>query len=266
MFYNNPYFWILLTALFCGAALGRITTFTRKARDPQRARNRKWVLACIYFSVAMIMLVCAIFIPGPEKFLDLNLLFTFLGASLIFFLAFRFKKAFGLPFFLLFILFLVMVLLFLQSITAFTGETQIATVEVLELKDSRMKLEVFRDKDTPYQSDILELEGQFFALEANLVIFDDELVFFGAKTWYRLLGLRSYSIAEAGEMHTESGVYPFPAPSGISRQLYVFIQRNASRLPGIKTVQTEQVRVEAHKAATYLVLLQNDGGMEILEK
>ncbi len=94
---HSPYFWTLFASGFLGASLSRMTMPTRDSINPARARGVKWALVCVYLSVMVSFGMVAVFIPGPHKILDIRLLFYFLAAACIFFLAFRFKRFVGIP-------------------------------------------------------------------------------------------------------------------------------------------------------------------------
>ena len=265
-FLSNPFFWVLLTAIFFSAAVSKITTFTKKARNMEKARNRKWILICIYFSLSIIFLLCAIFVPGPRHFLDARLLYLFAGAAAVFFLVFRFKKSIGLPLTLLFIMFVILLILFFQSITAFTGETKIATIRVLEAEGGHMKIEITRTADKPAESDIIEMAGSYIAPVVKIIIFEDYLVFLGARTWYRFVGISSFKTEKDMEIPLQADRYQFRNPPGISESLYSYFEKNEKTLPGVKSVQVNMDLKLAKSATDYSVMLQNDGGVEIVEK
>ena len=45
---------VIIGGLFAGAALSTATRRTRHKRDPQRAAARKWILACLSLSAAVV--------------------------------------------------------------------------------------------------------------------------------------------------------------------------------------------------------------------
>ncbi len=272
----SPYFWFFFAALFSGAAFSKATRPVKVKKDKEKEVDRKWIIICINFSIALLMVLTGLFIPGLDEagenpgalFLFFIILFVY------FFLAFRFKKAIGLPSSIIFILLITFVLLFLQSIISFTGETEIARIKVHYAKDNTMALEIIRDEAEPA---LIDMDGGYFAPIVEIVIFDDFLVFFGNKTWYRFLGLTSFSYEKDDSgirmYKQEDTDYYFKNPVGISEWLYTLIQNNHEFIPGIKAVQVEidlvkvfeETGQEPEKFKAYSIRIQNDGGIQIID-
>ena len=275
----SPYFWFFFTSLFFGAGLSKITRPVKEKGEKvkkEKEMNRKWIFICVYFSAAILLFLAGLFIPGLKKTIESNgNLFIFSIILLVyFFLAFRFKKAIGLPSSFILITLVFFILLFLQSVIAFTGETEIAQVKVHYAKDKVMTVEIIREKE---EQVIIDMDGEYFAPVAEVVIFDDFLVFFGYKTWYRFLGFTSFSYEKNDNglrtYRQEDTDYYFQNPVGISDWLYEFIRENHDSIPGIRTVQVEmdlfkvfdETGVEPEKYRTYSIRIQNDGGIQIID-
>jgi hypothetical protein len=225
----------------------------------------------LYLSLAVVAALGAVFVPGPEHILDPGLLYLFGGTTAFFFLVFRFKKSVGLLAVILAIALAGTLMLFLQSLNAFTGETEIAQVRVLDVQEERMQLEI-----APVRGErvITWLKGSYFAPVVRVVIFDDYVVFLGAKTWYRFEGITSFEMER-----TDTGIevrqldrgYYFPSPSGLSTKLWDFYERFESRIPGVRSVQVEmdlkrvQDKPRGRELSVYSLRIQNDGGLQIVE-
>jgi len=165
-------------------------------------------------------------------------------------------------------------LLLLQSLVAFTGETEIREVTVLSNRDGVMKLEV---RLGGQEAALIELDGEYFAPVVKVVIFDDYQVFLGRKTWYRFEGMTSFHLEDEGgsTKFRQSGMdYYFPQPSGISQALFRIYEENEGRIPGVTSVQVDlnlkRVRETAEQPVpipkVYSPMLQNDGGIQIVLK
>jgi len=115
---------VVLAALFAGAAASRATMRTGNKRDPGKARTRKWVVTCVYLSIAVVIGLVAVFVPGPEKMNDVRLAWVAAVAVVLAFCALRFKRALGIPVIVVLVAAVLVLGLFLQSIRAFTGETR----------------------------------------------------------------------------------------------------------------------------------------------
>jgi hypothetical protein len=272
---QSPHLWLVVSGLFCGAALNRALRSAShprwRASDPERARTAKWMFFTLYLCLAVVSALGAVFVPGPERILDIGLLYLFAGSTVFFFLVFRFKKTIGLLAVILAIALAGTLMLFLQSLNAFTGETEIARVRVLDAQDKRMKLEILPAQG---ESVITWLNGSYFAPVVRVIIFDDFVVFLGVKTWYRFDGIVSVE-----KQRTESGTsyelrdsgYTFPPPPAIVERLWDFLEKHGDPIPGIKTVQVEMdlKRVSeprrGRELSEYSLRIQNDGGLQIIE-
>ena len=259
-FLSSPFPWVVLAGIFLGAAVSRASMRTANRRNPEHARTRKWVIACVYLSFAVIFALLAIFVPEQHKaVLDVRFAWCAAGAAVLAFAVMRFKKALGIPIVVLTLAVLLLFGLFLQSIRAFTGETTIATVTVIGVEKDSMKLELAPRGGAPV---MLDLEGQYFAPIVKVVIFDDFFVFLGARTWYRFEGMTSFD----RNIRQGKSDYRFPQPAGMSEKVWEFFEKNESRIPGVKTAQVELVmkRAQPREFARYAVMVQNDGGVQIV--
>ena len=272
---QSPHIWLVVSGLFCGAALNRASrsaVYPRwRATDPDRARTAKWMFFTLYLCLAVVAALGAVFVPGPEQILDLGLLYLFAGSTVFFFLVFRFKRTIGLLAVILAIALAGTLMLFLQSLNAFTGETEIAQVRVLDARGGRMQLEIVPAQG---ESVITELSGSYFAPVVRVVIFDDYVVFLGAKSWYRFEGVTSFEMEKTDtgvEYRQQDTDYYFPSPSGITAKLWNFYERYETRIPGVRSVQVEMdlKRVQdtrrVRELSVYSLRIQNDGGLQIIE-
>src|SRR5271166_4113346 len=139
---QSPLPWVIAGGLFAGAALSQATQRTRHKADPERAATRKWILACVLLAAAVIFWLLAVFVPGPARILDPKLAWVGGIATGVAFFALRFRRALGIPIVVLAIAFVATFGLFLQSIHAFTGETEIASVRAISASSDSMRLEI----------------------------------------------------------------------------------------------------------------------------
>jgi hypothetical protein len=255
--FAGPLLWVILAGLFLGAALASATARTSRRRNPEQARTRKWVAACVLACIAVVLGLLAVFLSGPAKMMDIRLAWATGAAAVISFGVLRFKKALGIPVLVLLILAASGIGLFLQSVHAFTGETTIATVRVISATGSSMRLELVPRDNEPV---LLTMEGDSFAPVVKVVIFDDFLVFLGARTWYRFEGMTSFD-ASGRQANSD---FQFPRASGISEMLWAFVEKNERRLPGVKSVQVERPSKTAREFSSFDIRIQNDGGVQIV--
>jgi hypothetical protein len=267
---TDPLPWVFIAAVFLGAAASRATRRTATKPDPHRARTRKWALCCVELSLAVLAAVGAVLVPGSERLVrrvggTLRLVepllpWVALAGFALTFLATRFRKALGIPVIVLVLVAVIALGLFFQSVRAFTGETEIATVKAITVADGKMRLEV-QPEGRP--SEMVDLDGDQFAPVIKVVIFDDLWVFLGARSWYRFVGLVSFTTR--GGMPAQSATaWRLDRPTGIAEELWARFERYEDRIPGVKTVQTELVLKKARSLGSWSIRVQNDGGVEVV--
>jgi hypothetical protein len=266
----SPVPWMALAGIFAGAAFSRATVRTRHRRNPERARTVKWALFCVYLSLGILLAVVAVFVSGPGGIADPRLGLIAGVMAALSFSATRFKKALGIPILVLALACAALVGLFLQSIKAFTGETTIAAVRVISADNGTMRLELIPRDSEPV---ILSMEGDYFAPIVKVVIFNDLLVFLGAKTWYRFEGMTSFKLVKDDSgyrLRQGSTDFSFHHPPGISEDLWRLFEANERRIPGVKTVQVEmdlkKPDAQVREFATYNIVVRNNGGVEIIPR
>jgi len=228
-------------------------------------RTAKWIFFTLYLSLAVVMALGAVFVPGPARILDTRLLYFYAASTGLFFLVFRFRKVMAPIVVVLLVALIGAVLLFAQALNAFTGETEIGRVRVLAAADGQMTLEVTPEATEPV---VVPMRGSYFAPVVKVVIFEDYFVFLGAKTWYRFEGISSFEMEqrEAGRaLRQQDTDHYFPSPSGISERLWRFYERHEGLLPGVRSVQIEMDLKRPRESALYSLLIQNDGGLQIVE-
>ena len=265
--FTSPYSWCLISAIFLGLALSQTTRGIINTNDRERDRARKWTWITLNLSLSIIFALIGVFIPGPEKIQDIRLLYFFGGITAASFVGFRFKRLIGLPLVFLVLMFVLAISLFLQSITAFKGETELALVRVLRIESPDMQLEV----NLPNKgSEFMTLAGDYFAPVVRVIIFDDAFVFLGAKTWYRFDGFTSFFIVNQNGstvFRQSDSIFSFSRPMGISEKLYEFFERHEHNLPGVKSVQVEIDLKRVSKSddwQEYSIRIQADGGVQIV--
>lgn len=262
LIYQSPFFWFTFISFFFSIALNTIFKKRKKHQDSEKFNNKKKIQILLYFTLALVFFICAVLVCSAEKIKDEKLLYFLIFLTTIFFLGIRFKKAFGIPFLTVGIALIISLMLFIQSLIAFTGETEIVKIQVLSIEDESMNLLL----DFPKGEDKrIGLKGDMFAVNIKVVILDDFLVFMGAKTLYRFTGISSYQEDKKTEIDRQMEIYPFEKPKGIPEFIYRFFVENESWLPGIKSVQAVTVKKKAEIFQGYSVRVQYDSAAEIVK-
>ena len=256
---HSPLPAVILGGVFAGAALSTATRRTRQKADPDRASTRKWILACLSLSLAVIFGLLAVFLPGPARILDPRLAWAAGISAAVAFFALRFRKSMGIPVVALVIALVAVVALFLQSIHAYTGETEIASLRAIGVDSTSMRLELVPRGGQPV---LLTMKGTSFSPIVKVVIFNDILVIMGARTWYRFEGMTSFN----EDLRQQDTDFRFTRPFGISERIWQLFEEYETRIPGVKTVQTELIVKKAKEFASYGIMVQNDGGVEVVQK
>jgi hypothetical protein len=272
---TDPLPWVFVASVFLGAAASRATRRTANRTDPHRAWTRKWVFFCLWLSLGLLTALGAVLVPGSERLLTRGtdgvvrlveplLPWVAIAGFLVSLLATRFRKSLGIPVVVVLLVAVIALGLFFQSVRAFTGETEVASVRALAVADGKMRLEVLPQGQLPQ---LVDLEGDQFAPVVKVIIFDDLWVFLGARTWYRFVGLVSFTTRNGLPVQSAT-TWAVPHPVGISDTIWSWFEANEERVPGVKTVQTElvlkKVRSEARSLGSWSVRVQNDGGVEVV--
>lgn len=258
---SSPYPWFFGASLCLGGFISCLTRNPSQSRRPEKAKERKRFWCALSLCLFFLFLLGGFFIPGLEKAWDIYLYIFLLAGSAVFLLAFRFRKAFGLPLLVLACLLLGVWGLFLQSITAFTGETEIARLKVTSAENNLLKFD-FLDQQGTVTS--LEMPGSYLGVEVKELIFHDLFVFLGARTAYRLVGIKSAGKVAGSELTQELRAFELPRPQGIGEDIYQFVTNHLEFFPFIKTAQVQITYIQARSGTTYSVRIQHDSGVEIM--
>jgi hypothetical protein len=221
---HNHFFWGLLAGMFLGGAVSRATMLPRKAKNPEKARERKSSLSYLNLTLMVIVAIFGVFIAGPRGLLDMRLLYYFGGAMVFFFLCFRFKKIIGIPLLLIVATSSIAFSLYLQNWEPFNGETVVGEVRTLSAQEDLLNLEFIDKTDN---SRFISLKGSYYIPMLELLYLDDYYVPLGSKTSYHLKGF----ISSNGDF------YDFPVQEGLAHTISNFIDSKLYLVPGIHKTQ-----------------------------
>lgn len=181
---GSPFFWALLSAIFFGAAISRITRLSSRAPDAERARTMKWTVASISASVSVLLALAGLFISGPEKILDLRILYLFGGTVIVSALALRFKRSCGLPVLLVVMLSVFFFIIALSHWEEYESGEAVARFRVLSKREDRLSIEYLADEQ---ESFFFELAGHKIRPVISLIEAEDYYFFAYRPRGYRVL-------------------------------------------------------------------------------
>ena len=256
----------MLAGLLIGAAGSRATVRLGLSRDDllfSRARSRKWTAVAAYAALGLVAGLLAVFLPGPQAILHVRWLYVFGVVAILGFLGLRFKRSVGVLMVVVAVAGVVAIVGLIGTVRALTGERELATVQVLSVEEE-MVLEVQLPERPP---EVLRIAGTHFAPVVKVVIFDDVMVVLGARTWFRFEGILGFTTRAADgsfDPQQVGGMHPVDASAGIAQWLWELAESN-EWFWGIKSAQIEVDLKRARSLQTYRLLLQNDGGLQIVD-
>lgn len=238
------------------------------ARGVRRViRERSFKAAQVLFLIGGLLVVVTVtltLLGGRGALLGSRLFLVFcLVVFTIFLLWHFFRKAIGSILFLAIGGFVLVVVLFIRSLVAFTGETRIATVRVLQVDKETISLQI--EKAGPAASGpevptMLRLKGARFGPVVYQVVFSDTAIFVGAKTRYAWLGMTALDT-----MAKQTDLHLFP---DFFRRMEVFsaMEKRELSLPFVRTVQLSMDTKLAIPGKIYDILVKNNGGILIVPR
>ncbi len=263
---SSPFFWIALSALFCAAAASFSTLNAKKWKKPQKIRSRKIIFFSVFMSAAVAAAALGIFVPGPEKIVNIKLLFFFGALVLIFFAAVRFPRSIGIPFAFLCLLLAAFVSLLLQPWHPLRETQMIGKFRVLSRQQDSITVEYidFGSGEIEGNEEFFTLQGPAFAPLVDVLILDDYYVFTGRRYSWRFAGMKAYSGAAADGQYAPAGppVLVKEEP-GIAFNLSRLLQAREDSLPGITIQRSETVVRRYLLLKTYSLILEPGGKLRV---
>ena len=238
-FTDSPFFWAVLSGAFLGMAVSRSTMRTLSKPDPEGARNWKWIFLSLYLSAAILSALGGAFLTGPERVVDIRLLVVLGVTALVFALAFRFKRAFGIACLGLVFLGTAYFLVALDGHVCYPPGSEILRFRVISTSTEETRIEILHPDAT---SEFITVDGRQVALGLERLT-ASEVYFFAARpAYYRMLGF-------APDPSLESG-------SRLSRSL--------RRLPGWEYSRMITAAVVVQELWTYAAILESGDRVGII--
>ena len=225
-------------------------------------RNRSWKKGIMPGAIGLALLAGASVLAiagGRGALLGSSFYLIFTTACLILFTLWQFvRKIVGSLLLLSLAGLFIAVFLFIRSLAAFTGETKIAVITVLDRDADSITLQLEKKNTSgPDVPTVLKLKGERFGTVIYQVVFDSTAVFLGSKTRYAWLGMTAFS---SGARQTDLHLFP-----DSMKRMAVFsaMEKREVRLPFIRSVQLSMDSKIAEKGKVYDVLVKNNGGILI---
>jgi hypothetical protein len=225
---STPALWVFFSALFFGFSLNRLTVNPAKNTFPERAKTVKWVLFCVYLSVAVLFALIGLLVSGPEFFLTLPVLYYFLGITGVSFFGSKFKKNAGIAVLMAILIFSFMFLSFLSFWDCKDSREQIVQLRLLTPDSSSHRL-VLYDGSKSY----------FYTLDSKTVAAKIETIsispFYLFGTKWQLYIFKGFVLYSA-DKERPLGELPVPEINGVEdNRWFNFLHATLNSLPGIAT-------------------------------
>jgi len=253
-FITSHFFWAIPAGLFTGFALSRLLRFHR--RSDIRARHWKWIMFSFYLSMAVVLALCAAFIPSSfcsdppglrvsRNFLDLRILAMAAGSAVAGLLGLRFKRSAGLPLLFLLALGLSAIPVVRYPWRHYDTAVPLAEFRLLSITSGGRSIEF-----TPHSGDtyFVEMTGTGIAVNLDVLSTSDYYFFADKPLMYRLR-----SISPAGNEEISYSLAENAGKAG--KNVQAWIQQKMQNLPGWEvysiSAQTERL-LPLFRYAVYL--------------
>jgi hypothetical protein len=262
----TPLFWMALSGFFTGASVSRISRLSRRAGHrlserrrwqaySEAARSRGWVLFFLGLTVACLLALGAVFVPGPELIVDSHVPWTFGVSALLFFLMFRFKRSFGIPMLVIIAAGAVLLSFALSPWTIADSGAEILQFRVLSTGQSGQpaSVEILRPAGLSPSRAFRQIEGSTLQPAADILLFDPFYFFLG--------GTLAYRNADPGGSSSSAPVVP-PGngfPGAVARTFLA----NVDVIPGIRSVRARTEPFTPFPLKTYTVTAASDGTLTL---
>ena len=265
---STPLFWIALCGLFVGTCASRVArifgrrveaTDTGRSSGRRRQRNNDdlarslgSVLFLLGLTIACLLALAAVFIPGPEQFVDPRVPWTFGASTILFFFMFRFKLSFGIPVLVLLCAAGVLFALSLSPWTITAPHSEILRLRVLSV-GQQTSIEIVRPAGLPRARSLRQFSVPAIEPVAQVLVFDPEYFFLGGTLAYR-------DVEPNG--NPPAPVSP-PPGKGLSGFIARFFAANAHFLPGVRLVDSHASPFRPFPLKTYSIAVGADGELSV---
>ena len=229
----NPYSWIIFAGLLMGVAVTGLL----------KGKRRNWALFSFFLSGSLLLALLGLFLPGPGKFLDMQLLYFFIGSTAIGIAATWFWKSAGLAFFLLISLSIIFIPLSLKTWHCFSESIEVGRFRLLSQSEAVKTVEIqMNGEDGASFHDIGE---EAIEIEVELLRTEDYYFFLKARNLFRL---------KSGFLSVDDSF------SGLPVSFSRLIQTYHDRIPGAEFLSVTTAPFTPDPFTTYVIILEFQDG------
>lgn len=259
---SNPLFWMTLSGFFTGASASRVSRLSRRAGrnlserrrwkvSSEASRSRGWVLFFLGLTVACLLALGAVFIPGPQQIVDPHVPWTYGVSALLFFLMFRFKRSFGLPMLVIVCAGAVLLTFALSPWTIAGSGTEILQFRVLTVEQNggSATVEILRPSGLSPSETFRRIPGSTLQPAADMLLFDRFYFFLGGTLAYR-------DAAPDGRLSSSSAL---PAGNGFPGAVARAFLANTAAIPGVRSTRAHTEPFTPFPLKTYSIVAGSNG-------
>lgn len=230
----NPYSWIIFSGLLAGVAV----TGLLKGKRPN------WTFFSFFLSGSFLLALLGLFFPGPENFLDIQLLFFFTGSVATGIAATWFWKSIGLALFLLASLSIIFIPIALRPWHCLSESIELGRFRLLSQAGLQKTIEI--DTGEADGSSYLKLDEDSVEIEIDILTTERYYFFLKARSLYRV----------------KRGI-PFKEEilSGLPEYALRLMQNYHSRIPGIAFLSVTSGKFRPVPLTTYVIKLELKNGI-----
>lgn len=202
-----------------------------------------------YYYVAAALFVLSMFLAGKDMLKSWYLVAFGLAIGLVW------NNSHGLVLGatgLLAVLCVVLFTLFLWTWHAFTGKTPILEVMVKNVKEEQGQIIYLQVKDIKKKTEkIFSVRGDKWGISANVVLFENWVIFLGGKTFYRLNHVVGMGEERIDKQALDEG----------SQKLWQEFEKSEAKLPGVRAVYEDMCLKQPMEGRLYTIYVENDGAL-----
>jgi len=225
----NPFSWIIFSGLLMGAAVTGLL----------KGKRRNWTLFSFFLSGSLLLALLGLFLPGPEKFLHIRILYFFIGSSVIGTAGTWLWKSLGLVVFLFVSLSIIIIPVAFRPWNCFTESIEVGRFRLVSQSGSSKTVEITMNGEV--SASYRKMEGEEIEIEFELLKTEDYYFFLRERNLYRV----RKGLFSPGE--------PF---SGLPESLSRLILNYQSRIPGIEFSTVKSAPFIPDSFTTYVISLE----------